>query len=66
MQTHTLPARNRVDNRLWAPYSLDSGVCVFLENIGLSEILIVLLGLAVVVAPVVFVMYLIRNGRRQL
>jgi len=42
------------------------GVCVFLENIGFTEILINLVGASIIVAPAVFVAYLIRNANRRM
>lgn len=41
------------------------GVRAFLENIGFTEILIMLMTAAIIVAPVGFVVYLIRIARRR-
>ena len=49
------------------PYSTRFlGVCSLLENIGFAEILIILVTATIIVAPVVIVVYLIRNARGRL
>jgi hypothetical protein len=48
------------------PLYPSSGVCAFLENVGFTEILIVLVAAAIIVAPAVFFVYLIRHTNRRM